>query len=85
MCVLTSPNSEPWSGRSCVIDQHVSIRRDWYELRGMVGGCKCRWVNLGCQPKYCSSHQRIATALRKSFTRRAELERAELEKEQGFG
>jgi hypothetical protein len=62
--VLTWLNSELWSGRSCMIDPHVSIRRDWYELRGMVGGRKCRWVDLGCQPKYCSTYHNIAVRLR---------------------
>ena len=63
MCVLTKQNSEPWSGRSCVADRHVSIRHGWYEMRGMVGGRKCRWVNHGCQPKYCSTYHRIALGL----------------------
>jgi hypothetical protein len=42
-------------------DQHIRIRHDRYELRGVAGGCKCRWAELACQPKYCSIYREIDT------------------------
>lgn len=45
--------------QSCLTDQRLNLRCSRHELRGVAGGCKCRWAELACQPKYCSIYHEI--------------------------
>src|SRR5262245_54465681 len=66
---FTSQGIGTCSGQSCSANEHRSIRCNGHELRGMIGGGKCKWAALACQLKFCSAYQGIESGFREGFIR----------------